>query len=109
MRCNTRPVRCLLSTRASRQPRNRIVSYVIYEFVCNAAVWMWCFPANFAAVREDGATFLVISLGGTIPTVVGGVTYHTPIKVYLLPDFPRSPPMVYLNPTKGERSRVLGV
>ena len=51
-------------------------------------------------VREDGATFGVIVLDGTIPTVVKGVTYHTPVKMYLMPDFPRSAPVCFLNPTK---------
>jgi hypothetical protein len=74
------------------------IQYVPMSICCRG-----CGPpsgSGFVAAREDGYSFFVLSLVGTIPTTVRGVVYHTPIKMYLMPDFPRSAPQCFVNPTR---------
>jgi ESCRT-I complex subunit TSG101 len=42
----------------------------------------------------------LLKLFGTIPTVVRGTTYHTPIEIWLSHSFPEVPPTIYLKPTQ---------
>ena len=57
-----------------------------------------CVPSP--AVFDDGREAVLLVLAGTIPTTVRGIVYHTPVKMYMLLDFPRSPPLCYVNPTQ---------
>lgn len=43
----------------------------------------------------------MLLLAGTIPTVYMGVTYYTPIEVYIPLRYPHEPPMVFVKPTAG--------
>jgi hypothetical protein len=56
---------------------------------------------EFAAVFNDGREVNMLCLSGTIPTVFQGVTYQTPVKIWLTPSFPYEPPLCFINPTSG--------
>ncbi len=43
----------------------------------------------------------MLCVKGTIPTVFSGVTYMTPVRVWITPGFPAEPPLAFVEPTKG--------
>jgi len=50
---------------------------------------------------SDGRRARLMKLSGTIPTVVGGTTYQTPLAIWLPEQFPTRGPIVYVTPTPG--------
>eukprot|EP01088_Endostelium_zonatum_P001784 TRINITY_DN12136_c0_g1_i1.p1 TRINITY_DN12136_c0_g1~~TRINITY_DN12136_c0_g1_i1.p1 ORF type:complete len:350 (-),score=61.61 TRINITY_DN12136_c0_g1_i1:69-1118(-) len=51
-------------------------------------------------VSNDGQSHLLISLSGTIPVSINNVVYQIPIQIMILRDFPFSPPVAFVRPTK---------
>jgi hypothetical protein len=59
-----------------------------------------------SAVANNGTESTLLCLCGTIPTVFSGVTYQTPVKIWMPQAFPAEPPMCYVEPTPGEPTDV---
>jgi len=53
-----------------------------------------------AAAYDSGQTHLLLQLHGTIPITYRSQTYHIPIIVWFPLEYPRRPPIAYVNPTK---------
>ncbi|WVQ62127.1 uncharacterized protein L199_000265 [Kwoniella botswanensis] len=49
---------------------------------------------------DSGQTALLLLLHGTLPINYRGATYHIPIHVWVSHDYPRSPPLLFVVPTK---------
>ncbi len=78
--------------------RESFCTFAFLEYLMGCLLKRYmCVPVSV----EVGTELHVLALTGTIPTVVGGITYHTPIIMYFMPDFPRSGPVCFVNPTKG--------
>lgn len=77
----------------------------LYGVFITLVIFVDCTPLccfSCTAVFSDGRSANLLSLKGTIPTVVQGITYHTPVIIHLPPDFPRMPPIAYVTPTHSE-------
>lgn len=60
-------------------------------------------PANLWLkwiAHEDGRSQLLLNLVGTLPVTFRGATYQIPLKIWLLHEYPKQPPMVFVNPTR---------
>jgi len=55
---------------------------------------------SFVAAYDSGQTHLLLQLHGTIPISYRSQTYHIPIIVWFPLEYPRRPPIAYVNPTK---------
>lgn len=56
-------------------------------------------PAAEQLIQNDGQSCgLVLMLHGTLPMTYKGVTYHIPLDVYLPPQYPARPPIIYVRP-----------
>lgn len=51
-------------------------------------------------VHANGTRENCVSLTGTIPVQIRGVTYNIPLTIWLRPNHPYVPPMVYVTPTR---------
>jgi hypothetical protein len=49
---------------------------------------------------DSGQTHLLLQLHGTIPITYRSQTYHIPIIIWFPLEYPRRPPLAYINPTK---------
>ncbi|WVW82373.1 hypothetical protein I302_104380 [Kwoniella bestiolae CBS 10118] len=49
---------------------------------------------------DSGQTALLLLLHGTLPINYRGATYHIPINLWVPHDYPRSPPLLFVVPTK---------
>ncbi|WWC66415.1 uncharacterized protein I206_100317 [Kwoniella pini CBS 10737] len=49
---------------------------------------------------DSGQTALLLLLHGTLPISYRGSTYHIPINVWIPHDYPKSPPILFVVPTK---------
>ncbi|KAK8865990.1 hypothetical protein IAR55_001140 [Kwoniella newhampshirensis] len=49
---------------------------------------------------DSGQTALLLLLHGTLPISYRGVTYHIPMNVWIPHEYPRSPPLAFVVPTK---------
>lgn len=56
-------------------------------------------PVAEQLIQNDGQSCgLVLMLHGTLPMTYKGVTYHIPLDVYLPPQYPARPPIIYVRP-----------
>ena len=56
-------------------------------------------PVAEQLIQNDGQSCgLVLMLHGTLPMTYKGVTYHIPLDVYLPPQYPSRPPIIYVRP-----------
>lgn len=56
-------------------------------------------PVAEQLIQNDGSSAgLVLMLHGTLPMTYKGVTYHIPLDVYLPPQYPVRPPIIYVRP-----------
>ncbi|CAA6655358.1 unnamed protein product [Spirodela intermedia] len=57
-------------------------------------------PKSSTFTHNDGRSSQLLQVDGTIPIVYGGVVYNIPAVIWLLESYPRSPPAVFLTPTR---------
>ncbi|XP_008799618.1 protein ELC-like [Phoenix dactylifera] len=57
-------------------------------------------PKASAFTHNDGRTVNLLQADGTIPIVYQGAVYNIPAVIWLLESYPRSPPAVFLSPTR---------
>ncbi|KAG1367860.1 hypothetical protein COCNU_14G003280 [Cocos nucifera] len=57
-------------------------------------------PKASAFTHNDGRTVNLLQAEGTIPIVYQGAVYNIPAVIWLLEPYPRSPPAVFLTPTR---------
>lgn len=55
-------------------------------------------PEASSFVENDGTTVKSLLLKGTVPMTYRGATYNIPVDVYLPPQYPIRPPVVYVRP-----------
>jgi hypothetical protein len=66
----------------------------------------WYLPKSIVLIYhptsayDSGQTHLLLQLHGTIPISYRSQTYHIPIVVWFPLEYPRRPPIAYVNPTK---------
>ncbi|XP_074587271.1 protein ELC-like [Curcuma longa] len=56
-------------------------------------------PRAASFTHDDGRSSYLLQAEGTIPIVYRGTTYNLPASVWLLEQYPRRPPAVFLTPT----------
>ncbi|KAG6533860.1 protein ELC-like [Zingiber officinale] len=56
-------------------------------------------PRAASFTHDDGRSSYLLQAEGTIPIVYRGTTYNLPASVWLLEQYPRRPPSVFLTPT----------
>jgi len=56
-------------------------------------------PAAEDYTHNNGLTVFLVQLKGTVPIRYEGSTYNIPVVMWLVEDFPRSPPVVFVTPT----------
>ncbi|KAH0612924.1 uncharacterized protein H6S33_009304 [Morchella sextelata] len=70
----------------------------------NVAATLYQFPTlsprTDVYTHEDGRSQLLLNLVGTFPVTFRGATYQIPLKIWLLHEYPKQPPMVFVNPTR---------
>ncbi|XP_078427748.1 protein ELC-like [Wolffia australiana] len=57
-------------------------------------------PKSSVFTHNDGRSLQLLQVEGTIPILFGGVVYNIPAVIWLLESYPRSPPSVFLTPTR---------
>ncbi|XP_078160921.1 protein ELC-like [Carex rostrata] len=57
-------------------------------------------PKSSLFTHNDGRSATLLQADGTFPIVFSGVVYNIPCVIWLPEPYPRSPPLVYLNPTR---------
>uniref|UniRef100_A0A7N0TQA4 Uncharacterized protein n=1 Tax=Kalanchoe fedtschenkoi TaxID=63787 RepID=A0A7N0TQA4_KALFE len=57
-------------------------------------------PRTATYTHNDGRTVNLLQACGTVPMDYMGVTYQIPIIIWLIENYPRHPPCVYVNPTR---------
>lgn len=57
-------------------------------------------PKSSHFTHNDGRSAHLLQAEGTIPIVYAGAVYNIPAVIWLLESYPRSPPSVYLTPTR---------
>jgi ESCRT-I complex subunit TSG101 len=50
-------------------------------------------------VTNDGQSFLLVALNGTIPIHFRSNQYNIPLEIFLMKDYPRTPPIAFVRPT----------
>lgn len=55
-------------------------------------------PASF--VHNDGTSVNLLQVDGTVPMTFNSVSYNIPVIIWLLESYPKSPPRVFVSPTK---------
>ncbi|KAJ4775430.1 Ubiquitin-conjugating enzyme/RWD-like protein [Rhynchospora pubera] len=57
-------------------------------------------PKSALFTHNDGRSATLLQADGTFPILFSGVVYNIPAVIWLPEPYPRSPPLVYLNPTR---------
>ena len=55
-------------------------------------------PKAEPLMLNDGSSSLVLMLQGTLPITYRGKSYNIPVDVYLPPQYPARPPIIYVRP-----------
>lgn len=56
---------------------------------------------------NDGSSHNLLCLAGTIPILFRGIQYNIPMIIWLVKNYPRSPPFCYVLPTNGMQITVV--
>ncbi|XP_032441041.1 tumor susceptibility gene 101 protein [Xiphophorus hellerii] len=81
-------------------PRAYLRKYVAHQIYVSMSYFKNLVPVMDEYVYKDGATKSLMNLTGTIPVGFSGKTYNIPICVWIEPNYPNSPPMCYVKPTR---------
>ena len=57
------------------------------------------------AATNFGETLTLLKLEGVIPTEYQGVTYQTPVSIWVPKQYPQEAPIAYVTPTRGPLQR----
>lgn len=55
-------------------------------------------------VHNDGTESFLLRFSGTVPITYGGSTYHIPVTLWIVEQYPFRPPLVFVTPTAGARA-----
>uniref|UniRef100_A0A3P9Q359 Zgc:123278 n=1 Tax=Poecilia reticulata TaxID=8081 RepID=A0A3P9Q359_POERE len=81
-------------------PRAYLRKHVAHQMYVSLTYFTNLVPEMAEYVYKDGTAKSLMSLTGTIPVVFSGKTYNIPICVWIQQNYPNSPPICYVKPTR---------
>ncbi|GBG78022.1 hypothetical protein CBR_g25956 [Chara braunii] len=80
--------------------REDVICRIRSQIICLIRAFYLLDVSTGVYAHDNGRLVDVLQLDGTIPMVHRGIKYNLPIRVFLLEDFPRLPPMIYVVPSR---------